>query len=300
MSIKTVKNYKYVDKSKFKSALQNVPWWVCDIFDDLDDVQNAWELLYKDVVDEYITERKVKVRQNSLPWVNSEIRKRLNKRFKLLKNWQQTKYPIAHKNYKEARNLANIRMKKTEVEYWKSEFDNATNYKEFWKVVKKVHRKTKAIKIGPLEDDLGNVQTNEKEKAELMNNYFATVGEKLAEAFPAQIESEQFILRITPSIDQLKIDDKLLVNQIKTINPDKASGPDDIKPKDFNIAGEALMDGLRIVFNKSRETRKVPQAWKKGKLKAALKKGNSTKRSNYRPLTMLSLPSKMLEKHVSQ
>jgi hypothetical protein len=65
--IKTVKNYKYVDKSKFKSALQNVPWWVCDIFDDLDDVQSAWELLYKGVVDEYITERKVKVRQNSLP-----------------------------------------------------------------------------------------------------------------------------------------------------------------------------------------------------------------------------------------
>ncbi|CAB4038335.1 Hypothetical predicted protein, partial [Paramuricea clavata] len=125
--IKTVKNYKYVDKSKFKSALRNVPWWVCDIFDDLDDVQNAWELLYKDVVDEYITERKVKVRQNSLPWVNTEIRKLLNKRFKLLKNWQQTKNPIAHKKYKEARNLANIRMRKAEAEYWKSEFDNATN-----------------------------------------------------------------------------------------------------------------------------------------------------------------------------
>ena len=149
-------------------------------------------------------------------------------------------------------------MRKAEAEYWKSEFDNATKSKEFWKVVKKVHRKTKAIKSGPLEDDLGNVQTNEK--AELMNNYFATVGEKLAEAFPAKIESEQFILRITPSIDELKIDDKLLVNQIKTINSDKASGPDDIKPKDFNIAGEALIDGLRIVFNKSRETRKVPQA----------------------------------------
>jgi hypothetical protein len=162
-------------------------------------------------------------------------------------------------------------MRKAEAEYWKSEFDNATNSKEFWKVVKKVHRKTKAIKIGPLEDDLGNVQINEKEKAELMNNYFATVGEKLAEVFPAQIESEQFILRITPSIDELKIDDKLLVNQIKTINPDKASGPDDIKPNDFNIAGEALIDGLRIVFNKSRETRKVPQAYmEKGKIKSCI------------------------------
>ena len=125
-----------------------------------------------------------------------------------MKNWQQTKNPIAHKKYKEARNernLANIWMREAEAEYWKSEFDNATNSKEFWKAVKKVHRKTKAIKIGPLEDDLGNAQTNEKEKAELMNNYFATVGEKLAEAFPAQIESEQFILRITPSIDELKL-----------------------------------------------------------------------------------------------
>jgi hypothetical protein len=129
----------------------------------------------------------------------------LNKRFKLLKNWQQTKNPIAPKKYKEARNLANICMRKVEAKYWKSEFDNATNSKEFWKVVKKVHRKTKAIKIGPLEDDLGNAQANEKEKAELMNNDFATVGEKLVEAFPAQIESEQFILRITPSIDQLKL-----------------------------------------------------------------------------------------------
>ena len=58
------------------------------------------------------------------------------------------------------------------------------------KVVKKVHRKMKATKIGPLEDDQGNVQTNETVKAELINNYFATVGEQLAEAFPAQIESE--------------------------------------------------------------------------------------------------------------
>ena len=120
----------------------------------------------------------------------------------------------------------------------------------------------------------------------------------MAEALPAQIESEKFVLRITPCIEELKIDDKLLVNQLKTINPNKASCPDDIKPKDFNMAGEALMDGLCIVLNKCKETRKVPRAWKWGKLKAAFKKGNTTKQSNYRPLTMLSLPSKMLEKHV--
>lgn len=63
-------------------------------------------------------------------------------------------------------------MRKGEAEYWKNEFPSASNSKEFWKVVKKVHRKTKVTKIGPLEDDQGNVQTNETVKAELMNNYF--------------------------------------------------------------------------------------------------------------------------------
>ena len=61
-----------------------------------------------------------------------------------------------------------------------------------------------------------------------------------------------------------------------------------------------MVEGLRIVPNKSKETKKVRQAWKKGKLKVAYKKGNPTKRSNYRPLTMLCLPSKILEEHISK
>ena len=61
-------------KRTFKLALQNVPWWISNLFDDLDDVVNIWELLYRDVVNEFITDRKVKVRQNSLPWVDTEIR----------------------------------------------------------------------------------------------------------------------------------------------------------------------------------------------------------------------------------
>ena len=83
--------------------------------------------------------------------------------------WQRTKDPIAHKIYKEARNLANIRMRKAEAEYWRSEFDNLSSSKEFWKLVKKVNRKTKVTKIGPLEDEQGNIQTSDIIKAKLMN-----------------------------------------------------------------------------------------------------------------------------------
>ena len=55
--IKIAKNYKNVDKNKFELALQNVPWWICNVFDDLDYVQNTWELLYKDRAKEFITDK---------------------------------------------------------------------------------------------------------------------------------------------------------------------------------------------------------------------------------------------------
>ena len=44
---------------------------------DVDDVANAWELLYKGVVDDYVTERKAKVRTDSLPWFRTELPKLL-------------------------------------------------------------------------------------------------------------------------------------------------------------------------------------------------------------------------------
>ena len=49
--MKTVRNYKLVNKENFKLSLQNAPWWIGNFIDDIDDVVNTWELLYKDVVD---------------------------------------------------------------------------------------------------------------------------------------------------------------------------------------------------------------------------------------------------------
>ena len=86
-----VKNYKTMNIDEFKKTLEDTPWWVTNIFDDVDDVTNAWELLYIGVVDDYVSERKAKVRTDSLPWFTTDLRKLLNKRFKVLKNGRTQK-----------------------------------------------------------------------------------------------------------------------------------------------------------------------------------------------------------------
>ncbi|CAH3137642.1 unnamed protein product, partial [Pocillopora meandrina] len=85
--IKYVHNFKNVleNPKDFKHDLESAPWWVCSTFEDLDDITWAWNCMYNIIASSHIPLRKAKVRKNSLPWMNSEIRKEMNKRYKLLK-----------------------------------------------------------------------------------------------------------------------------------------------------------------------------------------------------------------------
>ena len=82
-NIKDVKCYKGVKENPkpFQDDLKSVPWWICSIFEDVDDIAWVWENLFNDVVNCYIPTRRLKTRQRSLPWMNSEIRKAMNNWF---------------------------------------------------------------------------------------------------------------------------------------------------------------------------------------------------------------------------
>ena len=66
---------------QLNSELEQVPWSVCSVFDDVNDSLWAYNNLYQNVTKDYILERKVKVRHKSLRWINSEIRRLMNQRF---------------------------------------------------------------------------------------------------------------------------------------------------------------------------------------------------------------------------
>lgn len=86
-NISKVQNFKNVMENPkyFKHDLESAPWWVCSTFDDINDITWAWDCMYNDIVKSNVTPHKAKVRKCSLPWMNGEIRKEMNKRYKLLK-----------------------------------------------------------------------------------------------------------------------------------------------------------------------------------------------------------------------
>ena len=49
------------------------------------DITWAWESMHRDILDDYVSPRDVKIKKFSLPWINSEICKAMNNRYKLLR-----------------------------------------------------------------------------------------------------------------------------------------------------------------------------------------------------------------------
>ena len=231
--------------------MDSTPWWIGNLFEEVDDVWNTWELLYNDVINEFVKTRKATVRTNSLPWITTEVRKALNRRYRMLCKWQRTKAQHDHDSYKKARNFAKKSLKSAESNYWKAEFQKADNSKEFWNTVKRVQRKRTNKRIGPIEDDNGVIQTDDTIKADLINDYFTSVGEDLAKKLPTtQQPKHSLISRVTPTLDIIDIEEEHLKKQIHKIKPEKAAGPDNIKARDISMASDSLTDGLKGMFGR--------------------------------------------------
>ena len=213
-----------------------------------------------------------------------------------MKEWQKTKDPQTHIQYKKARYLAKKKLKAAETNYWKAEFEKATNSTQFWKVVRKVQRKKGICQTGPIADKGKQLQTDDSVKAEIKNHYFPSVGKTLAQNFTEQKEHQyNHITSVTPTFQNISVDTTFLKKQLTTIKPDKATGPDKVRPKDLNVAGESRKEGINSVLQRSITERKCTSKWKTAKMKVAYKKGETTDPSNYRPLSMLSISTKISE-----
>ena len=88
-------------------------------------------------------------------------------------------------------------------------------------------------------------------------------------------------------------------NKIKALKTRKSTGPDNIPPKLLKLAGDAIVPSLLSLFRLSITTGRVFTSWKTARLTPVYKKDDETDCCNYRPISLLSVPSKILESVVN-
>ena len=99
----------------------------------------------------------------------------------------------------------------------------------------------------------------------------------------------------TGDINHHITEEKIKIAIRKISKPGKGSRHDNIWLKDLHLSGVRASKGLNIVIRNSVEKSQYPPQWQVNKVRAAPKKGDKLEGGNYRPISLLSIPSKIYE-----
>ena len=163
--------------------------------------------------------------------------------------------------------------------------------KKWWQTVKSFLGKNSDNDIPPI-DDGEKVNFTNNDKADAFNNFFSK---------NATLDSSNASLPIfMSSVNSCKLS-KITANQqdvidvLKSIDINKATEPDEISPKILREAGAAIAPSLTPLINLSLSCNTFPDPWKLANVMPLYKKDDKTQINNYRPISLPSCVSKIME-----
>ena len=149
--------------------------------------------------------------------------------------------------------------------------------------------------IPPLETQNGLIETD-AEKADVLNDFF--VQQSTVDDSYAQIP--QFVAPNHDTLDDIDINQQDVLNAIKDLDPNKASGPGLISPKLIKEGKNELAYPYSKLFNLSIESHRIPESFKKSNVTPIHKKDSRMNLNNYRPISLNSIQCKPMEKIVNK
>ena len=194
-------DFKSADKGILNEAMAQAPWDVPYIlYDDVNEIVEYNRSLITSVCTEHIKNKSVTIRTKDKPWMCNEVRYLLRKRDRCFKKYKRTLSEQDKFYFYLARREAN-RAKRNA----KKRFDNkmVTNFskpnlssREFWKLSKRLLGDKSDRNIPPLIHD-DNIVSDDENKANLFNAYFASISSLVIDGAPPQLPALNFKTDIT-------------------------------------------------------------------------------------------------------
>ncbi|KAK2186232.1 hypothetical protein NP493_209g00006 [Ridgeia piscesae] len=112
------RSYKHFDEKVFSEAVGVIPFDVAYVFDDVDDIYWAHEVLLTDVLNDHapIKEKTVKTKQT--PFMNSKLRKAVLKKSMFSNKYKTRRTPANWEAYRMQRNLCTREVCRWSKDFW--------------------------------------------------------------------------------------------------------------------------------------------------------------------------------------
>ena len=291
-------------------------------FKNYDKFQNV----LRKVLDKHAPLKKKYLRANNSPFMTKPLRKLIMNRSRCKNAYFKNKTVENWEKYRKLRNDCVKLTKKVKQKYFENlNINRVKDNKTFWKTVKPffTDKKNNSGKIILVENN--EIITDDKNNAEVMNDYFVNVTKTLdipeftTENLPIEVgcidpideiiyaySKHPSILRINEIVksnDQFYFENVThtqIEKGILELNPKKATGADDIPARIIKDSFAILTPPLTKLFNISVEESLFPSNLKNANVTPLYKKDDSTKKENYRPISILPSISKIFERLMFQ
>ena len=252
-----------------------------------------WQSAFLNVMSECVP-RKILPRKKHLPWITPSIHRAIKRRNSLLNIYKRTSSQLKLIQYKQIRNRVVTELRKAKQIFFRRIQD--ADSKIFWKLFKILTKKESSIPA--LSVPGSGMITNE---LDVLNKYFSTI---LIMHINSSANYSWFDTALAPSTSTSTIPEEYLCSDdqilglLSSLKTRKATGTDGITAQMLKATGTSIVKSITKLFNLSLKTSIFPTDWKFAGVVPIPKAGNPESPSNYRPISILPIISKLLEKHV--
>lgn len=236
--------------------------------------------------------------KNRKSWLTAALKTSIKRKNKLYLRSIVSPSPENKAMYKQFRNKLHSLMRRAEREHYDSMFQkNKNNMKRTWGVMKEIINKTRDRKSTDSFIVKGNKISDEGEIADAFNKFYINVGLTLAKKIPSnRRDPTSYIKQVNKSSIFLEPTDKTEISNIVKLLNDSSAGYDDITAKIIKTSNQYLLEPLTHVFNLSLSQGVFPDELKIAKVVPIYKKDDEQLITNYRPVSVLPVLSKVLER----
>ena len=257
-------------------------------------------------IDKVVPIKERRIKHNSKEWFDGKISEAIKNRDKFLKTLKKSRLHID----KELYNVARYKVHKLIFNKKKDYFENKLNEcigkpKELWKALKSLGlpNKTSSCEVSVLKINK-TVQHDTNLVLGGFKDYYSKLAGNYSKKLPkppnkftlnSVFKHDKGIIQ-SDSFNLATISEDTILTILKNTNESKTAGLD-------NLSGRFLKDGAKVLakpitdlYNLSITSGKFSDSCKLSKSKPIYKKGSLTEALNYRPISLLPLISKVIEK----